>query len=161
MKKTVKEKGVRTVPIWMGILVFALAFGAGVASKFAIQPGWAKEYSVTWSDELGTRMVELSYGDGEANEIRDDSYLEKMNPISAAEWITPEAPPTVVAYGTHDRVQPFKASLRLKAALEENGVDFKYFEMPHSGHGLQNDHALYRQWMEAVEDYLDKYMPVN
>lgn len=39
MKKTVKEKGVRTVPIWMGILVFALAFGAGVASKFAIQPG--------------------------------------------------------------------------------------------------------------------------
>ena len=54
MKKTVKEKGVRTVPIWMGILVFALAFGAGVASKFAIQPGWAKEYSVTWSDELGS-----------------------------------------------------------------------------------------------------------
>ncbi len=161
MKKTVKEKRVRTVPIWMGILVFVLAFGAGVASKFAIQPGWAKEYSVTWSDELGTRMVDLSYGDGEASEIRDDSYLEKMNPISAAEWITPEAPPTVVAYGTHDRVQPFKASLRLKAALEENGVDFKYFEMPHSGHGLQNDHALYRQWMEAVEDYLDKYMPVN
>ncbi len=161
MKKTVKEKRVRTVPIWMDILVFALAFGAGVAFKFAIQPGWAKEYSVTRSDELGTRMVDLSYGDGEASEIRDDSYLEKMNPISAAEWITPDAPPTVVAYGTHDRVQPFKASLRLKAALEENGVDFKYFEMPHSGHGLQNDHALYRQWMEAVEDYLDKYMPVN
>lgn len=50
---------------------------------------------------MGTRMVDLSYGDGEANEIRDDSYLEKMNPISAAEWITPDAPPTVVAYGTH------------------------------------------------------------
>ena len=161
MSKAVKEKKVKAVPIWMGILVFVLAFGAGVASKFAIQPGWAKEYSVAWNDELGTRMVDLSYGDGEASEIRDDSYLEKMNPISAAEWITPEAPPTVVAYGTHDRVQPFKASLRLKAALEENGVDSKYFEMPHSGHGLQNDHALYKQWMEAVEEYLDKYMPVK
>ena len=161
MRKDAKEKRVKTVPIWMGILVFVLAFGAGVASKFAIQPGWAKEYSVTRSDELGTRMVDLSYGDGEASEIRDDSYLEKMNPISAAEWITPDAPPTVVAYGTYDRVQPFKASLRLKAALEENGVDFKFFEMPHSGHGLQNDHALYKQWMEAVEEYLDKYMPVK
>ena len=106
-------------------------------------------------------MVDLSYGDGEANEIRDDSYLEKMNPISAAEWITPEAPPTVVAYGTHDRVQPFKASLRLKAALEENGVDYKYFELPHSGHGLQNDGAIQKQWMEAVDGYLDQYMPVN
>ena len=36
MRKAAKEKRVRTVPIWMGILVFALAFGAGVASKFVI-----------------------------------------------------------------------------------------------------------------------------
>ena len=73
MKKTVKEKGVRTVPIWMGILVFALAFGAGVASKFAIQPGWTKEYGVVWSDELGTRMVDLPYEDGAFNKF--DLYL--------------------------------------------------------------------------------------
>lgn len=50
MRKAAKEKRVRIVPIWMGILIFALAFGAGVASKFAIQPGWAKEYNVPWSD---------------------------------------------------------------------------------------------------------------
>lgn len=67
----------------------------------------------------------------------------------------------VAAYGRYDRVQPFKASLRLKAALEENRVDFKYIEFPHSDHGLQNDNALSRQWMEAIEEYLDKYMPVR
>lgn len=332
VKTTAKEKKVRAVPIWMGILVFLLAFGAGIASKFAISPSWAKEYSVSWSDELGTRLIDIPYGDGEANkfdlylprddsrgsyglvvylhaggftggdksgdvemlswlckkgyvavginytlfaeldgvsngasvltqseeirdaipkvietaekegypidkmavaggsaghtlamiyayrdagqapvpvvftfgavgpscfyredwdnygfdleteesyqgaagifsamlgevltveEIKDGSYLEKMKPISAVSWITPDAPPTVVAYGTHDRVQPFKGSARLKAALLENGVDFKYFELPHSGHGLQNDNALYRQWMEAVEEYLDKYMPAE
>lgn len=27
--------------------------------------------------------------------------------------------------------------------------------------GLQNDNAVYRQWMEIVEAYLDKYMPVE
>ncbi len=329
MKKTAKEKKVRVVPVWMGILAFLLAFGAGAASKFVIQPAWAKEYSVPWSDALGTLTVDLPYGDGEANrfdlylpkdnarkryglvvylhaggftagdksgdaemlswlcskgyvaaginytlrddahpeasvltqsneiraaipqvvaaaekagypidkmavaggsaghtlamiyayrdageapvpvvftfgavgpscfykedwdnygldrnteesdiaavalystmlgemipveEIKDGSYLERMAPISAASWVAPDAPPTVVAYGTYDRVQPFKASLRLRAALEENHVDFQYFEMPHSGHGLQNDHALYRQWMETVEEYLDKYMPVE
>jgi dipeptidyl aminopeptidase/acylaminoacyl peptidase len=52
-------------------------------------------------------------------------------------------------------------SLRLKAALEANGVDHRYLELPHSGHGLQNDHALYKQWMEAVEEYLDRYMPAK
>lgn len=330
MRKTPRERKAKAVPVWMGLLVFLLAFGAGMASKFVIQPGWAKDYSVQWSDELGTLKTDLPYGDGEANkfdlylpvdssresyglvvylhaggftsgdksgdveilswlcskgyvaaginytlftelegggtngasvltqseeirdaipkvieaaekegfhidriaiaggsaghalamiyayrdaaqapvpvkltfgavgpssfrredwdnygfdqeteaacqgaaglfsamlgemlsveEIKDGSYLEKMKPISAAEWVTPDAPPTVVAYGTCDRVQPFKASLRLKAVLEENGVDFRYFELPHSGHGLQNDHALYRQWMEAAEEYLDRYM---
>ncbi len=89
------------------------------------------------------------------------SKVERMKPISAASWVTPDAPPTVVAYGTHDRIQPFKASLRLKAALEENHVDFQYIEFPHSGHGLQNDNACSRQWMESIEEYLDKYMPIE
>ncbi|MEZ3462719.1 MAG: alpha/beta hydrolase [Lachnospiraceae bacterium] len=333
MSKAADEKKMKAVLIWMGILVFVLAFGAGAVSKVVIQPGWTKKYNVPWSDELGTRMVDLPYGDGAANkfdlylpadtgkrnyglvvylhaggftagdksgdvemlswlckkgyvaaginytlfaeleggatngasvltqseeirdaipkvigaaekegypidsmaiaggsaghtlamiyayrdagqspvpvkmtfgavepscfhredwdnygfdreteesyqgaagifsamlgemlsveEIKDGSYLEKMTPISAAEWITPDAPPTVVAYGTYDRVPPFKVSLRLKAALEANGVDHRYLELPHSGHGLQNDHALYKQWMEAVEEYLDRYMPAK
>ena len=96
-----------------------------------------------------------------AEELHDGTYLEKMKPIAAAEWVTPDAPPTVVAYGTHDRMQPFLASLRLKAALEENSIDFQYFELPHSGHGLQNDNDIQRQYMEAVDEYLDKYMPID
>lgn len=76
-------------------------------------------------------------------------------------WVDENSVPSVVAYGTHDRVQPYLASLRLKAALEENGVDFWYFELPHFGHGLQNDTAISKQWMDAVVEYLDKYIPVR
>ena len=94
------------------------------------------------------------------DELKSGAYLEKMKPISAVDWITSDSVPTVVAYGAHDRVQPFKASLRLKAALEESGVDYQYFECPHSGHGLQNDNAVYKKWLKTVEVYLDKYMPV-
>ena len=75
MKKNVKEKRVKAVPVWMGILVFLLAFGAGVVSKFAITPGWSKDYSVKWSDELGTLKTDLPYGEGEANKF--DLYLPK------------------------------------------------------------------------------------
>ncbi len=106
-----------------------------------------------FSAMLGERVM--------ADEIKSGAYIEKMKPISAADWVTPNSAPTVVAYGTHDRIQPFKASLRLKAALEENGVDHKYFELPHSGHGLQNDSAIQKQWMEAIDEYLNQYMPVN
>lgn len=328
MRKNKKEKRVKAVPVGIGILIFILAFIGGVVSKFAVKPAWAKEYSVRWSDDLGTLKTDLAYGDGEANkfdlylpkdntkesyglvvylhaggftsgdksddsemlswlcskgyvacginytlrtdtnnasvftqsgeikaaipkvieaaekegysidrltmaggsaghtlamlyvyrdaaespvpvvltfgavgpscfhtedwdnygfdrnteesyqgaaelfgvmtgaeisadEVRDGSYLEKMKPISAVDWITPDSAPTVVVYGTHDRIQPFKASLRLKTALEENNVDYQFFECAHSGHGLQNDNAVYRQWLETVEAYLGKYMPVS
>ena len=251
-----REKRAEALPAGLGILAFVLAFAGGAASKFVIKPSWAEKYAVQWSDELGTRKMDIPYGGGEANkfdlylpadntkghyglvvylhaggsaghtlamlyayrdaaeapepvvltfgavgpscfhtedwdnygfdrntpesdlaaaglfgvmagveisadEIKSGAYLEKMKPISAVDWITPDSAPTVVAYGTHDRVQPFKASLLLRAALEENGVDYQYFECTHSGHGLQNDNAVYRQWMETVEAYLDKYMPVD
>ena len=324
MSRNRKGKKVRTVPIGLGILVFIIAFTAGVVSKTAIQPSWAEQYSVEWSDEIGTLLSDLSYGNKEANkfdlylpkddskenyglvvylhaggftsgdkiddkkmlawlcskgyvaaginytlrtdengasvlsqsneiktaipvvieeaekagyhidkmtmaggsaghclamiytyrdgadapvpvvftfgavgpscfyqedwgiygldqndeacagmfsvmagveiteqDIRDGSYLEKVKPISAMEWVSNNPVPSVVAYGKYDKVQPYLGSLRLKAALEENNVDFQYFELPHSGHGLQNDNAIQKQWMEAVEEYLDKYMPVQ
>ncbi len=84
-----------------------------------------------------------------------------MKPISAADWVSENPIPTVVAYGTYDKMQPFPASLRLKDALEKNNVDYKYYELPHSGHGLQNDNKISRKWMESIERYLNKYMPVN
>ena len=329
MSKTKKEKKVRAMPIGLSILIFVLAFIAGAVSKVAFKPAWSKEYSVTWSDELGTLKSDLPYGYGEANkfdlylpkdgtrdayglviylhaggftegdktddkntlawlcskgyvaaginytlrtndhpeasvlsqsneikaavpkvieaaeaagyhidkmtmaggsaghalamiyayrdgkdapvpvvftygavgpssfvaedwgifglgldtdesrqagaglfsvmsgkeispeEIKDGSYREKVHEIAAAEWVENNPIPTVVAYGAHDRVQPFLASRRLEAALKENGVDYKYFVLEHSGHGLQNDSAVSKLWMEAVEEYLDKYMPVQ
>ncbi len=94
-------------------------------------------------------------------EMVDGAYREKVHAIAAAEWVRENPVPTVVAYGACDRVQPFLASKRLEAALEESGADYKYFVLEHSGHGLQNDSAVSKLWMEAVEDYLDKYMPVQ
>ena len=142
----------------------ALTFGAVGPSCF---------YTEDWDNYGFDRETEESYigaaglfsvmADIEITpeEIKSGNYQDKVKPISAASWITPDSPPTVVAYGTYDRVQPFIASLRLKAALEENDVDHVYLELPHSGHGLQNDSAIQKEWMEAIEEYLAKYMPVK
>ncbi len=93
--------------------------------------------------------------------IRDGSYLERLKPISAVMWINKDTVPSVVAYGKYDKVQPFKGSQRLLKAYKKYNVDYKYFECSHSGHGLQNDNQIYKEYMEAVEEYLDKYMIVK
>ncbi len=93
--------------------------------------------------------------------IGTDELQEVMKPISAYAWINENSVPSVIAYGTYDKVAPFKAVKHLVNALEENNVDYKYFEATHSGHGLQNDDKIYKEYMETVEEYLDKYIPVE
>ena len=134
-----------------------LTFG-GVGPASFYQEDWGV-FGLDQSDEACAEMFSVMAGvEITPEEIRDGSYLEKVKPISAADWVTEDAPATVVAYGTHDKMQPFLASLRLKSALEEHGVDYKYFEAEHSGHGLQNDSKVSIAWMKAIEEYLDKYL---
>ena len=134
-----------------------LTFGAvGTASYY--QEDWGI-FGLDKSDEACAAMFTVMSGEMiTPEEVADGSYLQKVKPISPADWVTADSPATVVAYGTHDKMQPFQASLRLKAALEENGVDHQYFEATHSGHGLQNDSKVSIAWMEAIEAYLDKYL---
>ena len=84
-----------------------------------------------------------------------------MKPISAYAWVDENSVPSVIAYGKYDKVCPFKTARHLVNALEENNVDYKYFEAEHSGHGLQNDDKIYQECMDTVVEYLDKYMPVE
>ena len=93
--------------------------------------------------------------------IKDGSYQELMKPISAFRFVNQNSCPSLLLYGTHDRVQPWNGVRHLIKALEENSVDYKLFEAPHSGHGVQNDNAVMKAYMEAVDEYLDKYMPVK
>lgn len=93
--------------------------------------------------------------------IKDGSYQELMKPVSAFRFVNQASCPSLLLYGTHDKVQPWDGVRHLVKALSDNGVDYKLFEAPHSGHGVQNDNAVMKAYMEAVDEYLDKYMPVK
>lgn len=93
--------------------------------------------------------------------IKSKEYEELMKPISAFMWINENSVPSVIAYGTHDRVCPFNTVRHLIKALQDNNVDYKYFEGKHSGHGMQNDDKVFEQYMKTVDEYLEKYMPIQ
>lgn len=88
-------------------------------------------------------------------------YDEAVKDISALLWVDENTVPSLMAYGKHDRIQPYEASIRLDAALTKYGVPHDYIVMEHSGHGLQNDYKQYALYMEKMEEYLDTYMPVK
>ncbi|MDD6269465.1 MAG: prolyl oligopeptidase family serine peptidase [Oscillospiraceae bacterium] len=53
---------------------------------------------------------------------------------------------------------PFLSSKRLAEQLEKYKVPHEYFVLPHSGHGMQNDSKIAMQYMDKVEEYLEKYL---
>ena len=57
-----KDKKVRAVPIGIGVLVFIVSFFVGAGSKLAIQPSWAKKYSVQLTETIGRAYKDISYG---------------------------------------------------------------------------------------------------
>lgn len=88
-------------------------------------------------------------------------YDEVMKNVSALLWVNENTVPSVLAYGMYDKIQPYEGSVRLNEALDRNNVPHEYFVMEHSGHGLQNDSKTYLKYMEAIEQYLQIYLPVK
>lgn len=93
--------------------------------------------------------------------IESGAYLADVKNISAVAWVNEKSVPVLMAYGSHDKICPCATGRRLAAALEKCGVPHDYMEFPHSGHGLQNDDRLYKQFVKKIEEYLATYLPVK
>ncbi|WP_305084497.1 alpha/beta hydrolase [uncultured Clostridium sp.] len=93
--------------------------------------------------------------------IKTKEYEKLMKPISSFMWINENSVPSVIAYGTHDIVCPFNTVRHLIKALQDNNIDYKYFEGKHSGHGMQNDDKVFEQYMKTVDEYLEKYLSIQ
>lgn len=119
-------------------------------------------YGLDKNNEAAANLFGVMLGSEIDKEIIGTSDLQEiMKPISAYAWVNENSVPSVIAYGTYDKICPFKTVRHLVDALEDNNVDYKYFEAPHSGHGLQNDSKVYEEFMDTVVSYLDKYMTVE
>ena len=90
--------------------------------------------------------------------ILEHDYAEEVKDISADMWVKEDSVPALLGYGTYDKVCPVDSAKRLIDALEENNVPYDYIEFPHSGHGLQNDNKLYVQYMDKLDEYLERYL---
>lgn len=90
--------------------------------------------------------------------IGTPAYDDAIRDISALLWVDRDTVPTVMAYGRYDTFQPYLGSVRLDAALTAAGVEHEYIVFDHSGHGLQNDDDKGREYLQAINEYLDRYM---
>lgn len=56
-----------------------------------------------------------------------------------------------------DHLVPRNLKYKLVSALEDNGVEYDYFEFPNCNHGMYRDFDMLEQFLEETLEYCDYY----
>ena len=89
--------------------------------------------------------------------IKSGKYEQYVNKISPARLVNESSVPTLMGYGLKDHLVPSKLKYKLVDALEENNVEFDYYEFPNCNHGMYRDLDILEQFMKTSLEYCDKY----
>lgn len=124
--------------------------------------GFEDDYASDETAEAGAGFVSIITGDTViAQMMRTGEYEQYLKPVSPVMLVTPDAPPSLLAYGQLDKVAPYAASDDMDRVLEDNGVPHDVLVFPNSGHALNRDADMNERLGELIDDYLNRYAPLG
>lgn len=141
-----------------------MVFGAVGPSSFYPEDWecYGLDQNTTESKEAAAGLFGIMAGKKVTADMFDTpTYDEVMKDISALLWVDDNSVPSLMAYGQYDKVQSFKASVRLDEALTVHNIPHDYIVLKHSGHGLQNDDKQFHKYYQKIEEYLNTYLPMK
>lgn len=90
--------------------------------------------------------------------LLDRGHIKQyVDMISPARLVSENSVPTLMGYGLKDHLVPGKLKYKLVSALEENGVQYDYFEFPHCNHGMYRDLNILEQFLKQSLVYCKTY----
>jgi acetyl esterase/lipase len=121
--------------------------------------GFDSTYTSTEQAKAAAAFISVMTGDSVTSTMmRSGEYKEKLKKISPDMLVTEHAVPTLVGYGTCDKVVPIRLSHYLFDAFKRNGVSYDYVEFPNSGHGLNRDPQQAKLFAQKLDAYLNRYL---
>lgn len=107
--------------------------------------GWA-----SWLTKLSGKTVTLDM----IKAGEDVALWKECSPVS---YITEESVPVVLCYGALDAVVPAGSKYVLMEVLEQKKVTYDSYICPNAGHSLSFDFDIQQQFLNKVDEYLEKY----
>lgn len=103
----------------------------------------------------------ISYAAGcevTAENYKSSEVQATLKKISPLYYVDKNTVPTVICHGQKDSVVPFSDSVKLDAALTENGVTHRYIVYPNSDHGLDKDPDAAKIGGDLLLEYAATYL---
>ncbi len=111
--------------------------------------GTSKERSdVIFSNLVGKDITTVSTS-------KRNRLLYKYSPIK---YVTANTVPTLIVHGTNDGIVNVEDARALAKKLKANRVDYKYYELPDSGHGLNADAYILEQSNAEFVEFVNMYI---
>ena len=89
--------------------------------------------------------------------IKSGEYEKYVDMISPARLVNENSVATLLGYGLKDHLVPRELKYKLVSALEDNGVEYDYFEFPNCNHGMYRDLDMLKQFLELSLEYCERY----
>lgn len=83
------------------------------------------------------------------------SILLEYSPIT---HVSASSVPTIVIHGSKDNTVDISHAKALVKKLKANGITYKFYELPNSGHALNKDKSVYNESQEMILKYAQKYV---
>ncbi|MCP2041581.1 acetyl esterase/lipase [Neisseria sp. HSC-16F19] len=134
-----------------------------IAFTFGMVGPTSLEMDVTDGMDFANAAPLLAAISGEpitAQTIKSGEYKDLVKPVEAYRWVTPDSPPTLYGFGALDRVMPFSYQ-PIQKALADNNVPHDVIIFEKSGHGLHRDKDKAKLYLDKLNEYFEKYMPVK
>lgn len=92
-----------------------------------------------------------------ADMVANGEAQRYVDAISPDAYVGDDTVPTLMAYGTKDKIVPPALKFLLLEKLEKYNIPHDYIEFPNSGHGLMNDPDKVEEYVAVLDTYFERY----
>lgn len=116
-----------------------------------------KEWASNSSEEEADFLTMMSGTTVTAAMMENGDYKRIVNWISPAALVNENTVPTLMAYGSKDKIVPVGLKYSLIAAFDQYNVPYTYIEFPNSGHPMLFDKDKMQEYANQIDVYLERY----
>ena len=103
--------------------------------------------------ELFSYMIGKNFDENNKEEVKQD--LLNVSPIT---YVNQNSVPTIIAQGEQDTIVSKENAITLENVLKDNNVEYYAYYYPHSGHGLEKDRGMNKQFKDKFNEFIVKYL---
>ena len=78
--------------------------------------------------------------------------------VSPITYVNQNTVPTIIAQGEQDTIVSKENAITLENVLKANNVEYYAYYYPHSGHGLEKDRGMNKQFKDKFNEFIVKYL---